>query len=78
MFAPRPLAGRPLAVLRLLLPMGAAPRGMLKQHVLRILIATNLLLGGSYLLWRYRYSINWAAWPITPGGEYCWRLTKHL
>jgi cellulose synthase (UDP-forming) len=32
--------------------------------LLRLLIASNLLLGASYLAWRYTHTINWAAWAL--------------
>lgn len=37
----------------------------LKQQLLQVLIATNLLLGFLYLSWRYTSTIHWAAWPIS-------------
>src|SRR5215467_14361696 len=45
-------------------PHTAADRSTLRLVLLRLLIVANLLLATSYLTWRYRYSINWAAWPI--------------
>jgi cellulose synthase (UDP-forming) len=47
-----------------LLPQDQEGRDLLKSRLIRILIATNLLLGFHYLSWRYMYSINWATWPI--------------
>lgn len=59
---------RPAAALqwfaRLVLPPDEAGREALKQALVRILIATNLLLGFFYVAWRYAASINWRAWPI--------------
>ena len=45
-------------------PRDAEGRAALRRGLLRVLIATNLLLGLFYLSWRYASSINWAAWPI--------------
>lgn len=42
-------------------------RAELRLRLLRVLIATNLLLGFLYLSWRYTATINWAAWPIAIG-----------
>jgi len=43
----------------------AAARSMrLRQAVIRVLIVANLLLGTSYIAWRYAASINWALWPL--------------
>lgn len=35
-----------------------------RQHVIRVLIVTNLVLGSYYMLWRYTASINWTLWPL--------------
>ncbi len=37
-------------------------RAWLRLWLLRVLIATNLLLGTYYIVWRYTGSINWAFW----------------
>lgn len=42
-------------------------RAELRLRLLRVLVATNLLLGFLYLSWRYTATINWAAWPIALG-----------
>ncbi len=47
-----------------LLPNDPADRVWLRRFVIRVLIATNLLLGVYYLAWRFTASINWSAWPI--------------
>ncbi|HZQ37598.1 MAG TPA: glycosyltransferase family 2 protein, partial [Dehalococcoidia bacterium] len=47
-----------------LLPNDPADRIWLRRFVIRVLIATNMLLGVYYLAWRLSASINWSAWPI--------------
>ncbi|MGB9753397.1 MAG: cellulose synthase [Roseiflexus castenholzii] len=42
-------------------------RAELRLRLLRVLVATNLLLGFLYLSWRYTATINWTAWPIALG-----------
>ncbi|GIW00058.1 glycosyltransferase [Roseiflexus sp.] len=42
-------------------------RAELRLRLLRVLVATNLLLGFLYLSWRYTATINWSAWPIALG-----------
>ncbi len=51
-------------VLAPVLPARPEDRRLLRRDVLRILIAANLLLGTSYILWRWTDSVNWAAWPV--------------
>lgn len=47
-----------------LVPSDPADRTWLRRFVIRVLIATNMLLGIYYLAWRMSASINWSAWPI--------------
>lgn len=39
-------------------------RARVRLGLIRILIVTSMLLGASYLFWRYTASINWTYWPI--------------
>ena len=39
-------------------------REALRLKLLRVLIATNLILGLNYLVWRWSFSVNWAIWPL--------------
>src|SRR5260221_8045878 len=41
-----------------------AAREVLWLSLLRLLIATNLILGLNYLVWRWLFSVNWAVWPL--------------
>jgi cellulose synthase (UDP-forming) len=50
-----------------LLPPDPESRALLKQRLLQVLIACNLILGACYLSWRFLETINWAAWPIAFG-----------
>jgi cellulose synthase (UDP-forming) len=45
-------------------PETGSVRAVMKQRILRVLIATSLVLGAYYLSWRYLHSINWSAWWI--------------
>ncbi len=61
--------GAPVVTLRRgpfsrLLPADAADRTWLRRFVIRVLIATNMVLGLYYFAWRFSSSINWSAWPI--------------
>jgi len=55
---PYPGAGRLPVWLRWLAPANPTTRAMLRLALLRLIIAANLLLGTSYLTWRYAATIN--------------------
>jgi cellulose synthase (UDP-forming) len=47
-----------------LLPAHPEARRRLRRHVIRVLVATDVVLGLYYLTWRYTYSINWSVLPF--------------
>ena len=59
---PYPGAGRLPRWLAVIVPKDTVARAGLRLGLLRVIIATTLLLGTYYLTWRYTSTINWAAW----------------